>query len=298
MTTSTLPSFNPRAASCFIHLRLSPPPPPNRRHIFIHSTSKKLLPIKAALFPAAGGGALLLQDAAATAVVTGGAYALVSTFDYLTDRNIIQQKLSRKLVHILSGLLFMISWPIYSTSTEARYIASIVPFINCLRLIIYGFSMAIDEGRLTKSLTREGKPEELLKGPFYYVLVLIVSALVFWRESPVGVISVAMMCAGDGIADIVGRRFGSLKLPYNQEKSFAGSISMFAFGFLVSVGMLYYFAAFGFIDLSWDRTIKRVALIALLATLVESLPTSSLVDDNISVPLASMITALLTFQDQ
>ncbi|KAG9138872.1 hypothetical protein Leryth_007496 [Lithospermum erythrorhizon] len=120
MTTSTLPSFNPRAASCFIHLRLSPPPPPNRRHIFIHSTSKKLLPIKAALFPAAGGGALLLQDAAATAVVTGGAYALVSTFDYLTDRNIIQQKLSRKLVHILSGLLFMISWPIYSLAHQPR----------------------------------------------------------------------------------------------------------------------------------------------------------------------------------
>jgi hypothetical protein len=39
---------------------------------------------------------------------------------------------------------------------------------------------------------------ELLRGPLYYVLVLILCALVFWRESPVGVISLAMMCGGDG----------------------------------------------------------------------------------------------------
>lgn len=39
---------------------------------------------------------------------------------------------------------------------------------------------------------------ELLRGPLYYVIVLIVSATVFWRASPVGVLSVAMMCGGDG----------------------------------------------------------------------------------------------------
>lgn len=38
-----------------------------------------------------------------------------------------------------------------------------------------------------------------------------------------------------GIADIMGRRFGSTKLPYNPLKSWAGSISMFLFGFLVSI---------------------------------------------------------------
>lgn len=39
---------------------------------------------------------------------------------------------------------------------------------------------------------------ELLRGPLYYVLVLILSAVLFWRESPVGVVSLAMMCGGDG----------------------------------------------------------------------------------------------------
>ncbi|KAL3523533.1 hypothetical protein ACH5RR_016367 [Cinchona calisaya] len=241
-----------------------------------------------------GGGGVELRDAGATALVVAGAYALVSTFDVLTNRNLIQQNLSRKLVHILSGLLFMASWPIFSTSTGARYFASLVPLVNCLRLLVYGLSLANDEG-LIKSVTREGKPEELLRGPLYYVLILILSAIFFWRDSPVGVISVSMMCGGDGIADIMGRRFGFLKLPYNQQKSWAGSISMFVFGFLISLGMLYYFSALGYFQLEWRGTIQRVALVALVATLVESLPTTGIVDDNISVPLASMVAAFLSF---
>ena len=39
-----------------------------------------------------------------------------------------------------------------------------------------------------------------------------------------------------GLADIMGRRFGSVKIPYNKQKSWAGSISMFVFGFLISIG--------------------------------------------------------------
>lgn len=96
--------------------------------------------------------------------------------------------------------------------------------------------------------------------------MLLFSVLVFWRESPVGIISLSMMSGGDGIpqhldiifsntiafdclcyisdmyllgqlagfADIIGRRYGSVKLPFNEKKSWAGSISMFISGFLLS----------------------------------------------------------------
>ncbi|XP_024965954.1 phytol kinase 1, chloroplastic isoform X1 [Cynara cardunculus var. scolymus] len=236
----------------------------------------------------------LLQDAGATVLVVAGAYALVAGFDNLTQRQIIEQNLSRKLVHILSGLLYMGCWPIFSTSTEARYFAAVVPLLNFTRLLVHGLSLVTNED-LIKSVTREGKPEELLRGPLYYVLVLILSSLVFWRESPVGVISLSMMCGGDGIADIMGRRFGFHKIPYNKHKSWAGSISMFIVGFLISIGMLYYFSIFGYFELDWVRTVERVAMVAMVATLVESLPTNGGLDDNISVPLVSMVTAYLSF---
>lgn len=39
-----------------------------------------------------------------------------------------------------------------------------------------------------------------------------------------------------GVADIVGRRFGTQKLPYNRNKSIAGSVAMASAGFLSSIG--------------------------------------------------------------
>ncbi|GMN52811.1 hypothetical protein TIFTF001_021961 [Ficus carica] len=188
----------------------------------------------------------------------------------------------------------MVSWPIFSTSANARYFALLVPLVNCARLLVHGLSLVSNEG-LIKSVTREGNPEELLRGPLYYVLMLIVCALVFWRESPVGVIALSMMSGGDGVADIIGRRFGLMKLPYNQGKSWAGSVSMFFFGFLVSIGMLNYYSALGYFKLDWPLTLQRVALVSLVATFVESLPISEVVDDNISVPLASIVAAYLSF---
>lgn len=229
----------------------------------------------------------VLQDGAATLFATAGAYALVRTFDVLTERRLVEKSLSRKIVHVLSGVLFMASWPLFSNSTEARYFAAVAPFLNSLRLLIYGLRLYTDEA-LVKSVSREGKPEELLRGPLYYVLVLLFSVLVFWRESPIGVVSLSMMSGGDGFADIVGRRYGSVKLPFNQKKSWIGSISMFISGFLLSAIMLFYFSSLGYVHVSWEEAFGKLALVALAATVVECIPATDVVDDNISVPLASI----------
>ena len=59
--------------------------------------------------------------------------------------------------------------------------------------------------------------------------------------------------------------------------------------------MLYYFSVFGYVHFDPEQTITRVALISLAATVVESLPISDVVDDNVSVPLTSMLTSVLLF---
>ena len=41
-----------------------------------------------------------------------------------------------------------------------------------------------------------------------------------------GLIALAMMCGGDGIADIAGRNLHGPKLPYNPDKSVIGSAAM------------------------------------------------------------------------
>nr|Q2N2K2.1 RecName: Full=Probable phytol kinase 2, chloroplastic; Flags: Precursor [Glycine max]ABA42675.1 phytol kinase [Glycine max] len=225
----------------------------------------------------------VLQDGAVTVLITAGAYSLVRVFDELTERRLIEKSLSRKVVHVLSGVLFMSSWPLFSNSTEARYFAAVVPFLNSMRLLIYGLRLYTDEAL------------ELLRGPLYYVLVLLFSVLVFWRESPIGIVSLSMMSGGDGFADIVGRRYGSAKLPFNRKKSWAGSISMFISGFLLSAMMMLYFSSLGYIDVIWEEALGKLALVALAATVVECVPVTEVVDDNISVPLATMLVAFLLF---
>ena len=61
-------------------------------------------------------------------------------------------------------------------------------------------------------------------------------ALLFWRDSPAGLVAISLMCGGDGLADIIGRQFGQAKLPYNPSKSWAGSLAMFSAGTLTSLG--------------------------------------------------------------
>ena len=64
----------------------------------------------------------------------------------------------------------------------------------------------------------------------------------------------------------------------------------------VSYRMLYYYSVLGYMQLDWVSTVQRVALVSLVATLVESLPISDLIDDNISVPLAAMAMTFLSFR--
>lgn len=59
--------------------------------------------------------------------------------------------------------------------------------------------------------------------------------------------------------------------------------------------MLYFYSILGYYQLDWIETLQRVALVSLVATVVESLPITEVVDDNISVPLASMVAAYLSF---
>lgn len=235
----------------------------------------------------------LHQDLGVTVLVLAGAWAWVRLFDFLTKQQLLGQKLSRKLVHITSGLLFVLCWPLYSAFPWAQYMAAVVPLCNGIRLLVYGLGLLRDEG-LVKSVSREGDPRELLRGPLYYVVVLVFSTILFWRDSPVGMMALSMMCGGDGIADIVGRRFGAKKLPWNEGKSWAGSVAMFLFGMVVSYGCLCYFQWMGFYQLD-ARALLRVAVVSMAATVVESLPVSTKLDDNVTVPLTTIVVGMMLF---
>ncbi|MFS8002637.1 putative phytol/farnesol kinase [Helianthus anomalus] len=203
------------------------------------------------------------------------------------------QKLNRKLLHITFGLGFMLFWPLFSSGIQGAAMAALVPGVNIAKVLLIGLGIVKDEATV-KSMSRFGDYRELLKGPMYYAITITLCCAIYWRTSPVAIAGICNLCAGDGIADIIGRRFGKKKIPYNKDKSFAGSIAMATAGFTVSVGYMYYFSMFGYVSTSF-KIVLGFLVVSLVSALVESHPICAKVDDNLLVPLASVLLGTLVF---
>jgi phytol kinase len=96
-----------------------------------------------------------------------------------------------------------------------------------------------------------------------------------------------LLCGGDGLADIIGRRFGSHKLPWNAGKSWAGSLGMFLGGWIFSAAILSVFVATGHLPQPFSAYLLPLTLVALAGTLVESLPLHDV--DNLTVSGAALL---------
>ncbi|CAO2145306.1 unnamed protein product [Urochloa humidicola] len=236
----------------------------------------------------------LVRDTGA-AVLTGVAAAVVLRFwEEVANRSLLDQKLCRKLVHITVGLVYFLMWPLFSSDDVfARFLAPLIIIINIIKVTVIGLGVVKDEG-VVNSMTRHGDCRELLKGPLYYACAITLATIVFWRTSPVSIAVICNLCAGDGVADIVGRRLGQVKLPHNPEKSYAGTIAMFLASFIASMLYMCYFNIFGFVEKSWTM-VAGFGVTSLAAAVVESLPISTRLDDNLTVPLASVLVGALVF---
>ncbi|CAN1856154.1 Probable phytol kinase 3, chloroplastic [Linum perenne] len=206
---------------------------------------------------------------------------------------LIVKKVNRKLVHISIGLVFMLCWPLFSSGRRGAIMAAIIPGANIIRMILIGCGMWKDEATV-KSMSRFGDRRELLKGPLYYATAITLACAICWRTSPIAIAAICNLCAGDGMADIVGRRYGKQKLRYNKNKSIAGSISMASAGFLASVGYMHYFALLGYVEESWVMVLGFL-IASLASAFVESLPISTELDDNLTVTLTCVLVGKLVF---
>ncbi|MBA0787434.1 hypothetical protein Gotri_028040 [Gossypium trilobum] len=234
----------------------------------------------------------LVSDLFAAVVCCGVIFAFLLLWQ-VTAKCGVDQKLNRKLVHISIGLVFMLCWPLFSAGYRGAILAAITPGVNIIRMLLMGSGIWKDEATV-KSMSRYGNYRELLKGPLYYAITVTLACVVYWRTSPIGIAALCNLCAGDGLADVVGRRLGRKKLPYNRNKSIAGSVAMATAGFLSSVGYMYYFSYFGYIQDGWGM-ILRFLVVSLASALVESLPISTELDDNLTVSLTSIFIGSLIF---
>ncbi len=225
------------------------------------------------------------QDLAAMAISFAVALAFLKLNDLIARRGWLPEYITRKLVHIGTGPLFLLCWPLYSVAWHARWIAAAVPGSLTLLFVLIGRGI-IKKDDFVAAMSRSGDPRELLRGPLMYGVVFVATTLVFWRESPVGIVLLMLLCGGDGLADVVGRRLGRVKLPGQRDKSWAGSIGFFIGGAALTLLYLVLFRSFGLADLDLRQAVGPVLVTTLLAAVVEAYTPADL--DNLTVPLAAL----------
>ncbi len=212
--------------------------------------------------------------------------------DYFAVKGLISKKLSRKIIHIGTGPIFVLCWLFFPEDPLSRYLAAIIPLLITIQFFLIGIGVIKDQASVD-AMSRTGDPQEILKGPFFYGVVFVLLTILFWRESPIGIIALMILCGGDGFADIIGRRVTSFALKWSPSKSIAGTISMFLGGLIFSSILVLIFIEYGFLSITFMESFPKILLLNFLATIVESLPVRDW--DNVTVPVIVVLVGFIIF---
>ncbi len=231
-----------------------------------------------------------IQDIIALVITFAAALAWLRLLDTLARKGALSRHLARKLIHIGTGPIFVLCWLLYSGGPQSRWLAALVPAAITLQFALIGLGVLKDEDAV-RAMSRSGDRRELLYGPLQYGVIFVLLTLLFWLDSPVGIVALMILCGGDGLADVIGRQWGQAKLPWNPRKSWAGSAAMFLAGFGFALAYLALFARLSVFDLSVAAALLPLALICLAATVVEAVSGQDM--DNITITVTALGVAWL-----
>ncbi len=212
--------------------------------------------------------------------------------DAFAHRGWVSSALSRKIIHTGTGPLFVLCWLLFGDEISARILAALVPLLISVQFFLVGSGIVQDPAAV-QAMSRTGDRREILRGPLYYGIIFVILTLLFWKDSPTGMVALMLLCGGDGLADILGRRLDSRPLSWNKRKSWAGSLGMLAGGFLLALGVLAVYVALGEFPAPLTSYLPALVVIALVGAAVESLPLHDI--DNITVTASAVMLGLILF---
>lgn len=206
---------------------------------------------------------------------------LVIALSSLVKKKASDGELSRKIVHIL-----LANWIFLAPLFDSIFFCLVLPFAF---IIINSLSVKYD---LISSMEREGSQRNW--GTVYYAIGLfVVTGLSYisgmWSIALIGML---VLGYGDGLAALIGRKYGKANKISEAGKSLAGSLVVFLAGFFISllVGL------YGMVrDQIGPLPIQALLLISILTGLYSALLEISGTNgrDNISLPIFSGIFASL-----
>lgn len=212
--------------------------------------------------------------------------------DYLAHRGVISSPLSRKIIHIGTGPIYVLCWLFFTPAPESRWLAALVPFAITVQFALIGLGLWKDPAAVA-GMSRTGDPKEILRGPLFYGIVFIVLTLVYWKESLIGIVALMLLCGGDGLADVVGKRVKTAPIPWAPRKSMGGTLAVFAGGLVLTALVLGVYSLAGALPGGEPAPWAGILVVIIAGTLVESLPFNDV--DNLTVPAVAVLLGHLLF---
>ncbi len=206
---------------------------------------------------------------------------LILVYGYIAILLIISEKVlnkyptfSRKFLHIMVGNVIFIL-PLFTNQFVITFLAA-APFI-VLTFLMSQYSPIKFNDRISTS--GHGL------GLVYYAISWTVLAFFFYDQQWIIAVGIAAMSYGDGMAALIGEKFGKHKYNvFGDKKSFEGSITMFLV-LIVTLGIvLAYYNIF-------TTTFIIIPVVALIATIFEGITPKGL--DNITACFSAVGTYLL-----
>lgn len=223
----------------------------------------------------------LLQNLIVTTLTFIYVFGLVAILNFCVTKFKLPQDISRKITHIGAGSLIGFL-ALYNDSHWSKYL-NVTIFVVWIILLIQKGLFASDDDEAVKTMTRNGDKSELLKGPLYFVIVATICGTLFYKTFP-GIMVIATLGWGDGIAPIVGSRYGRLKYEVLSSKSVEGSISMFIAAFAASI-------FFVWLIIPSELNIIRILILSAIATVVEACSPKEI--DNLLIPTAVILGSII-----
>ena len=188
----------------------------------------------------------------------------------------------RQLIHILSGL-----W------------AFVLPYsgwmpLFALAVTAIGFNSWILPRTRGPWLWRSDERHRgSAPGVVLYPLTVAILLVVFRNRPEVAAAGWGLLAFADGCATLVGRAFGRRRLPWNPGKTWAGSATFLAVGWLAVYGLVSWTVPGAY---SPGFLVGVAGLTALSAACLESAPQR--LDDNLSVPLLAALVLICALETE
>jgi phytol kinase len=186
-----------------------------------------------------------------------------------------EPEIVRKIVHIGTGNVILLAWWL-NVPASLGIIASIIA--SAITLLSYRFP-------ILPGINSVGRQS---LGTFFYAVSMGILVAWFWhiQQPQYAAIGIMVMAWGDGLAALIGQRFGKHKyMLMGAQKSWEGSLTMALVSFFISSCIL--LSVEGNLWLTWVVSLA----IALVATSLEAI--SFLGIDNLTVPLGSATVAFI-----